>query len=95
MSEENTQEKEWLPQVFGDPNTKSWEISVVHRDNKHGRKSWGWFDERKILISHNDGPCHCQLGRGLGPLMVEIANRYASYLNGEIDILQLHISEVK
>jgi len=71
----------WIPQIFGDPNGQAWEISVVLEDNEHGRKSWGWFGEDKILISHNGGPCNWPLGPGLGSLMIEVANRYADYLN--------------
>ena len=30
---------------------KSFEISVLRDDNAHGKKSYGWFDENKLLIS--------------------------------------------
>lgn len=71
----------WKAQVKGDPNGKSWEISVVHRENKHGQESWGWFDENKLLISHNGGPCDWPLAPGLGPMMIQLAERYAELLN--------------
>jgi len=71
----------WLAQVKGDPEANSWEISVVRSDNEHGQKSWGWFDERKLLISHNGGPCHWPLAPGLGKQMIQIAERYADDLN--------------
>lgn len=71
----------WIPQVFGDPNGDRWEIAVVRESNEHGRKSWGWFDGRKLLISHSGGSCHWPLAPGLGPIMVELANTTAKMLN--------------
>lgn len=42
-------EHHWNVVVFGKAGESSWEISVVRDDNKHGRKSYGWFDDRKLL----------------------------------------------
>jgi len=47
----------WRVQIKGDKCSSSWEISVVREDYEHGQLSWGWFDHRKLLISHNGGPC--------------------------------------
>lgn len=78
----------WKAQVFGDVNGEAWEISVVRSDNEHGQKSWGWFDDRKVLISHNGGPCSWPLAKGLGPLLVKVAEKYAELLNnGEVATL--------
>ncbi len=62
----------------------------MREDNEHGRASWGWFDQRKFLVSHNGGPCNWPLAPGLGPVMVEIAHQLADYLNqgGRIDDLR-------
>jgi len=30
---------------------QSFEISVLRDDNEHGKRSYGWFDENKLLIS--------------------------------------------
>lgn len=81
----------WIAQIKGDVNGDSWEISVVRDDNKHGQLSWGWFDDRKLLVSHNGGPCNWPLAPGLGPIMVEIAQRLADYLNsgGKVKDLRL------
>ena len=75
----------WVSQVLGDPNGDSWEISVVRKDREHGRgrRSWGWFGDDKLLISHNGGPCHWPLAPGLGVQMVRIAKEYAARLNAE------------
>lgn len=74
-------EYKWIAQVKGDPYGVSWEISVVRSDNEHGQKSWGWFDDRKLLISHNGGPCQWPLAPGLGPMMIKIAELFAESLN--------------
>ena len=71
----------WLVQVRGNVNGGAWEISVVREDNAHGRASWGWFDDRKLLVSHNGGPCSWPLAPGLGPVMVEIAHKLCDHLN--------------
>lgn len=71
----------WLAQTLGDPNGKLWEISVVREDNDLGRRSLGWFNDQKLLISHSGSPCRWPLAPGLGPIMVEIANRYCDFLN--------------
>ena len=79
-------ENKWLAQVFGDPNGTAWEISVVRENNKHGRKSWGWFDSEKLLVSHNGGPCKWPLATGLGDKMIKLAQELANQLNeGEND----------
>jgi len=75
------QKPKWLAQVKGDPDTARWEISIVREDNEHGRASWGWFDEDKLLISHNGGPCDWPLAPNLGSKMVDIAKKYARDLN--------------
>lgn len=75
----------WIVEVKGDPHKTScpadWEISVVREDNEHGLKSWGWFDENKLLISHSGGPCKWPLPPGFGKLMIRIAEDYARHLN--------------
>ena len=80
---------EWKAQVFGDIEGKSWEISVVRVDNLHGQKSWGWFDETKLLVSHNGGPCHWPLAPGLGLVMKKIAEGYANLLNKGVTLEEI------
>lgn len=48
---------QWKVNILGQRNSKSWEISVVRENNKHGQRSYGWFDSSKFLVSHNGGPC--------------------------------------
>ncbi len=75
-----TREHSWIAQVLGDPESDSWEISVV-KSGTFGTQSWGWFCEDKLLISHNGGPCHWPMAKGVGSLMVQVAERYAAMLN--------------
>lgn len=84
----------WIVQVLGDVNGTHWEISVVREDNSHGRRSWGWFDDRKLLVSHNGGPCQWPLAPGLGPVMVELANRLCDFLNGGGRVEDLRIRQL-
>lgn len=79
-------EAKWIVQLFGDIYSTAWELSVVKEDNKHGRKSWGWFDESKLLISHNGGPCKWPLAKGLGSKFIAIAEELAEELNKELGI---------
>lgn len=73
-------EHKWVVEVKGDHKT-GWEISVVRKDNAHGALSWGWFDERKILISHNGGPCRWPIPKCVFDANVEIAEQICAALN--------------
>lgn len=72
---------QWLAQVFGERGSQSWEISVVHSENSHGRISWGWFDDAKHLISHNGGPCNWSISGYVFDQQVAIAEEVARRLN--------------
>lgn len=73
----------WLVQVFGKKCSRSFEISVVREDHHIGRKSWGWFDKNKLLISHNGGPCHWPLKEIVWDKMIRLAEDVANELNEE------------
>lgn len=70
----------WRVQVKGEC-TGSWEISVVREDNSHGMLSWGWFDDKKILISHNGGPCRWPIPKYVFDANIMIANEICNALN--------------
>lgn len=77
----------WKVQVKGVKCGKSWEISVVREDNEHGIKSWGWIDNRKLLVSHNGGPCDWPIIEFVWDEQIRIANELCDKLNsGEITI---------
>lgn len=71
----------WVVSIKGDVTGTSWEIAVVREDNAHGLASWGWFDDSKLLVSHNGGPCNWPLAPGLGHTMIEVADEYCRALN--------------
>lgn len=71
----------WIVQIKGEECGKSFEISVVREDNQLGRASWGWFNEKKLLISHNGGPCNWPLTKIVWDKMVKLAEEIAADLN--------------
>jgi len=75
------EENKWIASVKGQCNSGSWEISVLRADNEHGQRSYGWFDENKLLISHNGGPCHWPICGFVFEQQVIIANEVARRLN--------------
>lgn len=75
----------WLVNVFGGPGESSFEISVAREDNRHGRESYGWFDERKLLVSHNGGPCRWPVTPQVWKRLLDAAKDVAADLNA-IDV---------
>jgi hypothetical protein len=71
----------WVVDIKGNPNGKTWEIAIIDSENTHGFESYGWFGPDKFLISHNGGPCRDPLLPGLGPIMIEIADRLCDTMN--------------
>ena len=71
----------WKKQVKGKRGSDSWEISDVREDNEHGQLSWGWFDENKILISHNGNPCDWPMAGYVFDQQLVIADEVARRLN--------------
>tara|TARA_R110002012_G_C11535252_1_gene600922 strand:+ start:757 stop:1023 length:267 start_codon:yes stop_codon:yes gene_type:complete len=78
---EEEKEQKWKVQIKGEKYSTSWEISVVREDNEHGQRSWGWFDERKFLVSHNGGPCNWPICEHIWIANVNAANELADILN--------------
>ena len=71
----------WEVQVFGEAGSSSFEISLVRRSNTHGKRSYGWFDEKKLLITHNGGPCSWPLIPLVWNKQIQIANELAATMN--------------
>lgn len=70
----------WHPVLHGSAHG-SFELSVVRSDHKHAFISWGWFDERKILICENATSKFERVLPGLMGMYLSIADRAAEYLN--------------
>lgn len=71
----------WEVQIFGEPCSESWEITVIRKNNLHGHASWGWIDENKLLISHNGGWCRWPLIQPVWDRMVKVAHEVCQELN--------------
>lgn len=71
----------WKVQVKGERCSSSWEISVVRENNKLGQRSWGWFNEHKLLVSHNGGPCMWPIVPFVWDQQIAIANELCRQLN--------------
>ena len=72
----------WLVQALGNRERGSFEISLVREDNRHGRKSWGWFDANKLLITHN-GAGNIVMTKQIWDWQIAIANEVAEKLNAQ------------
>lgn len=73
----------WIVDVKGAACEEGFEISVLRDDNTHGKRSYGWFDRNKLLISHNGGPCRWPLTQKVWDKMVALAHEVADELNAE------------
>lgn len=70
----------WNVVIFGEKGQdEGFEISVVREDDIHGHKSWGWFSDTKLLISHdsNDNVLH----EKVWDRMIKLAHEVADELN--------------
>ena len=76
----------WKVQVFGERCSRAWEMSVVRESNKHGQRSWGWFGEGKLLVSHNGGPCDWPICGFVWDQQLAIANELCQRLNAGEDV---------
>ena len=71
----------WIVNLHGNHSEKSFEISVVREDFEHGIRSYGWFDENKLLITHNGGPCGWPLIPMVWEHQVKLAKTIAKTFN--------------
>lgn len=75
--------KRWIVEVKGGAGERNFEIAVVRNDNDLGRRSYGWFNENKLLISHNGGPCHWPVTANVWDKLMRVAHEVADELNAE------------
>lgn len=73
----------WKVQIHGQAGEKSFEISVVNvaKAGRHQTDGYGWFDQNKLLISHNGGPCNWPLIPLVWEKMVKLAEQVAFEMN--------------
>jgi hypothetical protein len=71
----------WRVQINGGPNRIPFEISVVNNKITEVQRHYGWFDENKLLITHNGGPCSWPLTDLVWNKVTEAAIQVARTLN--------------
>lgn len=84
---------EWKVQIKGERCSGSWEISVVHIDNIHGQRSWGWINNKKLLVSHNGSPCDWPICGFVWDQQVLLAEKLCAKLNSGEDIERAKLEE--
>ncbi len=73
----------WEVGTKGGPGKSHFEICVIRESSEHGKQSYGWFDDDKLLISHNGGPCRWPLTNKVWDKMILLAEEVAAELNQE------------
>ena len=76
-----TDNNKWVVDVKGRPG-EGFEISVLRDGNKHGKQSYGWIDEDKLLISSN-GSASWSVTPLVFEKLVALAHEVAKKLNKE------------
>lgn len=76
----------WKVQVHGQRCSTAWEISVIHKDSESVQFSWGWFDDKKLLVSHNGGPCRWPICGFVWDRQIKIAEELCKKLNAGQEI---------
>lgn len=74
-------EGKWIVNIKDDRKNERFEISVVREGNKHGQRSYGWFDENKLLITHNGNPMRADMPEFIWQKMIRLAHEVANELN--------------
>ena len=75
--------KSWIVNIKGAAESTAWETSVVRSSNNHGMRSYGWFDDNKLLVSHNGGPCSWPICKIVWDRQVQIAEDLCCELNAK------------
>lgn len=74
----------WISVVKGSPDD-GFEISVA-KSSAHGVKSWGWFGEDKILISHSGTSGDIKIPQRVWDKLIKIANEVRDEMNNNESI---------
>ena len=71
----------WVVEIKGAADCGTFAISVLRDNNTHGKRSYGWFNEDKLLITHNGGPGQWPLTQFVWDKAVKVAREVAVELN--------------
>lgn len=80
----------WVVNAKGSRGSDSWEIAVVREDNAHGIGSYGWFNDTKLLVSHNGGHCHWPILGWVWDQHIAIAEQLCEKLNAGVSFEELN-----
>lgn len=84
----------WIVNTKGGPGETGFEICVVRENNTHGQRSYGWFDENKLLVTHNGGPCTWPLTKEIWDACVRVAHAEADRLN-RLELIQYQTNMIE
>lgn len=73
----------WEVHTKGGANQCPFEIAVIRRDNALGKRSYGWYGEDKLLITHNGGPCQWPVTLTVWNGCLRLAEEIAEKLNAQ------------
>jgi hypothetical protein len=74
----------WKVHIKGGPN-EYFEICVIKESNVHGHRSYGWFNEKKLLISSSGGPCSDTVSELIFNKLIKVAQEVADELNKTVE----------
>ena len=72
----------WILNEKGRPEDGSWELSIVHRDNEHGIRSYGWEGDDKLIVWSSGGPCSIECDQVVAKHVRKAALAALDELNG-------------
>lgn len=72
----------WIADIKGKPG-ECFEISVLRKNNKHGKNSFGWHGDDKLYIASSVNPTHEKISPFIWSRLVQLAHDTAKYLNEE------------
>lgn len=72
----------WVVDIKGSPG-KPFEISVLRDNNEHGKRSYGWIDENKLLISESGSA-----NWSVTPLVFDKLKRVAEEVAKELNMVE-------
>lgn len=75
----------WIVDTKGGYGKDAFEISILRENNEHGKRSYGWFDDNKLLVSHSGGPCKWGVTKQVWDGLIALAYKEADRLNSDDD----------
>jgi|688.fasta_scaffold61293_13 hypothetical protein len=82
----------WVVSIKGKVESQDFEVSVLRDDNKHGKLSYGWFGDNKLLIiQHGCGAYGIRITSPLiRKIVLDKSVKFAQELADELNFSELH-----